>query len=132
MNRAELPRRLEAGARSRALLSEWFAETLGSDELETAKLLCTELVNNAVVHGKGKIELQADLNENRLLIEVIDEGESFERVVREAPVEQLTGRGLAIVDAEASRWGVHEGTTHVWVELERPGPRVGEQAKPSR
>ena len=35
-----------------------------------------------------------------------------------------------IVEAEASRWGVHEGTTHVWFEVERPGPRLGPDQNP--
>lgn len=94
------------------------------------KLICSELVNNAVVHGRGEIELRGDLNDDRVLIEVIDQGEGFEHVVREVPFEQLSGRGLLIVDAEASRWGVHEGTTHVWAEVERAGPRVGRASKP--
>jgi hypothetical protein len=41
------------------------------------------------------------------------------------------GWGLSIVDALASRWGVHEGTTHVWFELERPGPRLGSGGRPA-
>ena|SRR5947209_7988221 len=127
---AELPRGLDAAARGRRLLSEWMGNTIQSDELDCAKLVSTELINNAVLHGKGAIRLQAALNKERLLIEVIDEGAGFEHVVRAIPFDQLSGRGLAIVDAEASRWGIHEGTTHVWAELERPGPRVGKEAKP--
>jgi hypothetical protein len=37
-----------------------------------------------------------------------------------------------IVDAESSRWGIHEGTTHVWFELERPGPRLAAEEAPRR
>jgi hypothetical protein len=35
------------------------------------------------------------------------------------------------VDDQASRWGIHEGTTHVWFEVERPrsAPRRGEEAR---
>jgi hypothetical protein len=70
------------------------------------------------------------VHENRLLVEVIDEGSGFERVARDHDVDQLGGLGLRIVDAEASRWGVHEGTTHVWFEIERSGPRLGAEPKP--
>ncbi len=58
-------------------------------------------------------------------MEVIDEGSGFARVVRERSFDDLGGRGLAIVDAETSRWGLYEGTTHVWDEIERSGPRLG-------
>lgn len=129
-HRHELDRVVEAPGQARRLLVQWVGDELEPDELERAKLMTSELVNNAVLHGEGSIEFQVDLDEHRLQIEVIDEGHGFEHVVREIPFEDLSGRGLTIVDAEASRWGIHEGTTHVWAELERSGPRVGEDAKP--
>ena len=125
-----LPRNPESSSRARRLLTRWVGDELESEELEQAKLVCSELVNNAILHGKGPIALEVDLDENRLMIEVIDAGQGFEHVVREIPFEELGGRGLTIVDAVASRWGIHEGTTHVWAELERSGPRLGEDAKP--
>jgi hypothetical protein len=39
-------------------------------------------------------------------------------------VDQVGGWGLAIVDAETSRWGIDDGTAHVWFEIER-SPRDG-------
>jgi anti-sigma regulatory factor (Ser/Thr protein kinase) len=102
-----------------------------SEDLDTARLLVSELVTNAVLHGRGRILLRAHANEDRVLVEVIDEGEGFEREARQQPFEAVRGRGLGIVEAESSRWGVHEGTTHVWFELERPGPRLGLDSKPS-
>lgn len=74
--------------------------------------------------------LRSVLDENRLLIEVTGEGSGFERALNEQDFERIAGRGLEIVEACASRWGLHEGTTHVWFELERPGPRIGEDSKP--
>ena len=127
----ELPRDPSAGARARRLVEEICGGTLEVAELGRAKLLVSELVNNAVLHGAGTIKLKADLDEDRLHIEVIDEGEGFEREVREHDGEHLGGRGLRLVDTESSRWGLHEGTTHVWFEIERPGPRLGAEKKPS-
>jgi anti-sigma regulatory factor (Ser/Thr protein kinase) len=106
------------------------AGTLDVGELGRAKLLVTELVNNAVLHGRGAILFKADLDEDRLHVEVIDEGSGFEREVREHDGEAPGGRGLKLVESEASRWGLHEGTTHVWFEIERPGPRLGAEKKP--
>lgn len=111
-------------------MTDWFSAALDTEELQTAKLLASELVTNAVLHGEGRIVLRGQLDEDRVLVEVIDEGKGFELEVRRRAFEDLHGRGLLIVEAESSRWGIHEGTTHVWFELERPGPRLGEGRKP--
>ncbi|HWF73808.1 MAG TPA: ATP-binding protein [Solirubrobacteraceae bacterium] len=126
----ELPRDPGAGARARRILEDFAKGRLDIAELGRAKLLVSELVNNAVVHGEGAIVLKADLDEDRLHVEVIDEGSGFEREVREHDSDDLGGRGLRLVEVEASRWGLHEGTTHVWFEIERPGPRLGAEKKP--
>lgn len=127
----ELPRDPSAGARARCLIEELSAGRLDRDELGRAKLLVSELVNNAVLHGRGAIMLRADLDDDRLHVEVVDEGSGFERKVRMQDGEPRGGRGLKLVEAESSRWGLHEGTTHVWFEIERPGPRLGTEKKPS-
>jgi anti-sigma regulatory factor (Ser/Thr protein kinase) len=121
----ELPRDPSAAKLARHLVAKAFAAKLESDELDRATLMVSELVSNALVHGKGVITLRSALDEDRLLVEVIDEGSGFERVIRQRDFEQLGGWGLGLVDAQASRWGVHEGTTHVWFEIERSGPRLG-------
>ena len=126
----ELSRDPHAGASARRLVEELAGEALGEPELGRAKLLVSELVNNAVVHGQGTILFRADLDADRLHVEVVDEGSGFERAVRELHGDMPGGRGLALVETESSRWGVHEGTTHVWFEIERPGPRVGVDHKP--
>jgi anti-sigma regulatory factor (Ser/Thr protein kinase) len=125
----ELPRSHEAPWLARSSLAAWLGVELEPDELHNAKLLVSELVTNAVVHGKGRITLRVNLNGDRVRVEVIDEGAGFEHRVRRSEFEDLHGRGLAIVESESSRWGIHEGTTHVWFELERPGPRLGEAGK---
>jgi anti-sigma regulatory factor (Ser/Thr protein kinase) len=126
----ELPRTPEAPGLARRALSEWYLSALDNQELHQAKLLTSELVTNAVLHGQGKIMLKAALDEDRLLVEVCDEGRGFEQESRPRRFEDLRGRGLAIVDAEASRWGLHDGSTHVWFEIERSGPRLGLDRKP--
>ena len=125
-----LPRDGTAPGAARRAVDRWFGERLESAELESLKLLTSELVTNAVVHGVGKITLHARLDDDRVLVEVVDEGHGFERTLHKRDFDEVGGRGLAIVDAEASRWGIHEGTTHVWFELERSGPRLGEEHNP--
>jgi anti-sigma regulatory factor (Ser/Thr protein kinase) len=125
-----MPRNHEAPWLGRSSLAKWFGTALEPQELHRAKLLASELLTNAVLHGQGKIVLRAKSDENRLLVEVIDEGHGFKHAVRKSAFADLSGRGLWIVDAESSRWGIHEGTTHVWFELERQGPRLGTEKKP--
>ncbi len=131
MLEVKLPHTPAAPAIARRCIVRWLAPEVEGEELDTAKLLVSELVTNAVVHGHGEITLRATLDEDRLLVDVIDQGRGFERTVRQRDFASVGGRGLAIVDAEASRWGIHEGTTHVWFELERPGPRLGTDKKPT-
>ena len=107
------------------LARRWLAECLRSDfdrrDLDDAKLLLTELVTNAFVHGCGSIEISADADENSLLIEVTDQGHGFKGPAAERDGDRVGGWGLDIVGAVASRWGLREGSSHVWFELERRG-----------
>jgi anti-sigma regulatory factor (Ser/Thr protein kinase) len=125
LDEVELSRDAHAPRLARRLISERFASQLEADELISAMLLTSELVTNAVRHGHGRITLTATMNEDRLLVEVTDEGSGLERTMREHSLENIEGWGLKIVDAESARWGAHEGTTHVWFEIERQGPRLG-------
>lgn len=123
--RFELPRTGAAPWSARQRVGEWLGADLDGHELDDARLLTSELVTNALVHGQGRIEVHAELDENHLLVEVIDEGKGFEQVVREQDFDRVGGCGLHVVEALASRWGIHEGSSHVWFELERRGPRLG-------
>ncbi len=126
--RVPLERSGNAPAVARDALRRAYVDELDPDLLTDAELLVSELASNALRHGRGEMVLLARLDDDRLLVEVVDEGSGFERTLRRKDFEQVGGWGLDIVDAVASRWGVHEGTTHVWFELERPGPRLGEPA----
>jgi anti-sigma regulatory factor (Ser/Thr protein kinase) len=122
----ELHREATAPRAARALLREWYAGELSEVELDTATLLVSELVSNAVCHGRGKITLRAHLDDGRLLVDVIDEGSFLETALRRHDLDGPSGggRGLMIVDAASSRWGIESGTAHVWFELERPGTGI--------
>ena len=125
-----IPREKASPAAARRALRDWCHGEADADLLDDAELLVSELVTNALRHGHGAIALRAALDDNRLFVEVVDEGTGFERVLRRRDFDQVGGWGLEIVEELASRWGVHEGTTHVWFELERSGPRLGEPERP--
>lgn len=96
-------------------LDKWGHEGLRED----AALLVSELVTNAVVHGGGKVEVAVLLIADRVRVEVHDHGKGLP-VGPDEPDE--SGRGLLIVDAVASAWGVEAGDDgkRVWFELARP------------
>ena len=109
-----LPRDPGAPRRARALLRE-HAGVLDADRLDTAVLLISELVTNAVLHGTGQIRLIIDLDGDGGRFAVADEGEGTP-VVSEAPGPD-GGWGLRLVGQLSSRWGVLEERTQVWFEL---------------
>ena len=106
--------------------------------LEDLHLVVSELVTNAVMHGQGPIRLRLQIEAGDVWGEVIDAGGGFEYEVRRVgPFSTTGGRGLLIVDRLTTRWGVHEGTTHVWFAMltgshrrEGAGPHVGEERRP--
>src|ERR1700744_4212302 len=96
---------VDAPGAARGLLTEWFAPVLADDTLTTARLLVSELVTNAVTHGRGRVTLRAQVFERRLRVEVIDEGDGFEcELERDFQRPGVGGWGLSLVDVESSRW----------------------------
>jgi anti-sigma regulatory factor (Ser/Thr protein kinase) len=85
-------------------------------------LLVSELVTNSVLHADAQqedmIELAATASENKIRIEVTDEGPGFEPGVRRHR-QAVGGYGLELVEKLADRWGVtREPQTSVWFEID--------------
>jgi anti-sigma regulatory factor (Ser/Thr protein kinase) len=103
---------------------------LGPGALETAQLLVSELVTNAVKHGRvlgddGGIGLEGFLDEEKLYVEVRDGGPGFEPHPGETGVLRSSGWGLVLVDRLADRWGViTDSGVAVWFELSRRDGRA--------
>ncbi|WP_321167669.1 ATP-binding protein [Baekduia soli] len=88
-----------------------------------ARLLLSELVTNAVRHGRGpavRVLLDASAGDGTLRCEIVDEGDGFVPTARTRPATEPGGWGLHLVEALSRRWGVREGSTHVWFELGDP------------
>jgi hypothetical protein len=115
-----------------------FGDFLSRRQLNDLDVVISELVANAIVHGGGEIVLRLQLDGETLRGEVIDQGGGFEHEVRVSGPDDFGGRGLMFVEAMTSRWGIHEGTTHVWFEMfraagetdETAGPQLGEEQRP--
>jgi anti-anti-sigma regulatory factor len=96
-----------AQARSflRTCLEKWHA-TDGTDvDGDSAALVLDELVTNAVLHGRTPIEVLVGLRGTAVRVAVADLSPDAPRR-RAAAEEEENGRGLALVDALACRWGV--------------------------
>src|SRR5690242_12399333 len=122
----ELPRGPEAAAIARRLVRRRLSADVPETVRGGAELIVTELVTNAVVHGVGTIRLRLQSDAGLVRGEVIDQGPGFEVDVREHGVEEIGGRGLWLVSSLARRWGIHDGSSHVWFEFSlrpsAPGP----------
>jgi anti-sigma regulatory factor (Ser/Thr protein kinase) len=85
---------------------------------DTELLLC-ELVTNAVVHAGGVTIVRLGLDDHTLRVTVCDHIEA-PPVTRNAAPDADHGRGLALVEALAARWGVDRAQPPgkcVWLEL---------------
>ena len=82
------------------------------------RLIVSELVTNAVVHGPNHtIRVSVELGEDGVVRgEIEDEGSGSVRL-RAAGTEAGGGYGLGIVDALSDSWGVRGESTRVWFEL---------------
>lgn len=121
-SRIDLPFTSQAPATAREQL-RLFAGDLSDATVDDAAVMVSELVTNAVVHGRPEITLELWLTADRLTVAVGDLGEGMpaSAVPR---LRQGSGRGLIIVDALATRWGVSwplkRGGKDVWFELAQP------------
>jgi anti-sigma regulatory factor (Ser/Thr protein kinase) len=94
---------------------------IAPDVVPDVKLLVSELITNSVKYGgDGEVTLRVDTaSPQKLRVEVIDQGAGFVPVARTRPATEVGGWGLHLVQTLSDRWGVYEGSTHVWFEIDR-------------
>ena len=108
-----------AGRQARAMLQNVTLE-LSPGEIDTASLVVTELVTNAVRHGcdgsAGEIIVGLSREAGRLRIEVAQPGPLFDLdEVRLRRPGQERGWGVLLLDELTEAWGV--GAAGVWAEI---------------
>jgi anti-sigma regulatory factor (Ser/Thr protein kinase) len=91
-----------------------------------AQLLTSEIVSNALQHGRPNITLAVRVALPGIGVTVTDDGAAFPQVPLHPPDSSSpSGRGMLIIDAIASAWGVVPKVPPpgkaVWFELE-PAP----------
>jgi hypothetical protein len=132
----EVPRHECGPSLSRTAVGDRFAGHVSARVLDDLRVIVSELTTNALLYGTGEIHLRVLLDDGLVSGEVIDEGSGFERAVAERGIDAVGGNGLHMVGALTRRWGIHEGTSHVWFELAPGGeprpvdPRLGAERRP--
>lgn len=108
-----------SAGKARAFVESVLAGT-GLDPLaDTATLLVSELVANAILHSGTPLEVVVRCTENRVRVEVLD-GNRQLPVRKHYSTMSGTGRGLMLVERMAADWGSDrtEGGKVVWFELD--------------
>ncbi len=112
-----------ASAARRFLRSQLASWSVDDDVTDTAVLLLSELVTNAIIHTDAAAEVRVVLDEGELTVTVRDQGRPGDDAAAEPDEDddplRVHGRGLQLVDALAERWGSERdavGTT-VWFAL---------------
>jgi anti-sigma regulatory factor (Ser/Thr protein kinase) len=100
---------------------EQFGASLDPEVVPDVRLLVSELISNSVKYGgEGQVQLILQSEDRRhVRVEVVDQGVGFVPAVRDRPKTEPGGWGLHLVEALTQRWGVFDGSTHVWFELDR-------------
>jgi DNA-binding NarL/FixJ family response regulator len=118
--KARLAPELQSAGRARRFVDETLRRWDCGEQLDAVTLLVSEVVTNAIVHAGTEVEVTVQLTPNAVRIEVIDLAAALP-VARDATDEETSGRGLALVEAMASAWGVEARPAGkiVWFEVPR-------------
>lgn len=104
---------------ARTVLAAWQLQ----DTQETAVLLLSELVMNAIQHARdtGRIVVELEAVKSCLRMEIANQEPRWPQP-RTPDESGESGFGFLLLDALASKWGVRQTATGraVWAELEPP------------
>ncbi|MFF4568040.1 SpoIIE family protein phosphatase [Streptomyces sp. NPDC001410] len=90
-----------------------------SDTMDTALLVVSELVTNALVHTNGQVRLDLSLVNHRLRLAVADTSPRSPVKNTNVGWEATGGRGILLVEAVSEAWGTVpvSGGKQVWADL---------------
>jgi anti-sigma regulatory factor (Ser/Thr protein kinase) len=115
----------QAGKPALSQVRAWIRDRLTSERptaVYDTQLAATELVTNAYEHARGAIVLRLRLIRERAVLRLEVEDGSPDLPPRQPStpdVGQIRGRGLLLINALSSAWGVRRapGSKTVWVEI---------------
>jgi anti-sigma regulatory factor (Ser/Thr protein kinase) len=108
----------DAAPDARAALRAFLGDTPFADRSDDGELALSELVTNAVLHGRDPIVLRLLRTDHCVRVEVSD-GSPVSPSFSMLDPTAVTGRGLMLISAASDRWGVEPGVQgkSVWFEL---------------
>src|SRR4051794_18536615 len=116
-----LPPEPESVAEARTRVLDAVGPALADGQVETLRLLVSEVVTNAVRHGAQDepVEVHARWN-SEVRVDVVDHGGGFTPAPRAGGFDEPGGFGLYLLGRLADRWGVETNAgTRVWFVLRR-------------
>ncbi|MFC9637526.1 ATP-binding protein [Streptomyces mirabilis] len=113
-----LPRELTSVRRGRRLVTAQLDDWGLQDLADTAELLVSELVTNALCHTRGPLRLNLQVRDSRLRCEVEDTDPTGP-VRRVVDADAEGGRGIDLLDLLAEAWGSASTATGktMWFQL---------------
>ena len=111
-----------AAPQARAALRALLRDTPFASRLDDGELAVSELVTNAVLHGREPIVVRITVTEDCVRVEVHD-GSPISPSFSMLDPTAVTGRGLMLISAASDRWGVEPADSgkQVWFELHADG-----------
>ncbi|MGH8891578.1 MAG: ATP-binding protein [Acidothermaceae bacterium] len=116
--RTVLPCDASSVGTARRLVRSQLANLADPDVVADASLLVSELVTNAIIHGRTGVKLHAGVRRGVFRAEISDGNPALPAPRRPSQLA-TTGRGLLLIDEISSRWGVkntRSGKT-IWFEI---------------
>lgn len=107
------------GAARRFVRDVLMSRQVADPVVDTVELLTSEVVTNAIVHGRSGPLLAISVTDTAIRVAVGDVSPDVP-VRRLGRVDDVSGRGVVIVEELASAWGVERernGSKRVWFEV---------------
>ena len=108
-----------AAAVRQRLTEDLTAAGVSSAAIEEVLLVASELLGNAIRHVRfGQLDVAWTLSDSHVLVSVCDDSRR-EPVPRDAEPHETSGRGMTIVQALSTDWGVEQTPTgkRVWATV---------------
>jgi len=113
------PHPTSVGAARRFVRDVLTSRQVSDGVVETVELLTSEVVTNAIVHGRSGPQLAVEVDGDVVRVAVGDLSPELP-VRRPGYIDDVSGRGVIIIEELASAWGVERdgnGSKRVWFEV---------------
>ena len=113
------PHPTSVGAARRFVRDVLMSRHVSDGVVDTVELLTSEVVTNAIIHGRSGPQLAVTVDGDVVRVAVQDLSPEVP-VRRRGRLDDVSGRGVVIVEELATAWGVDRqtnGSKRVWFEV---------------